>query len=66
MESTSSQYILQLTKATAALSIAESLAFLAETFPRAVVFSTSFSYEDQIVTNEILSNQIPIKIFTLD
>lgn len=31
-----------------------------------VIFSTSFSFEDQLITHKILSNQFPIKIFTLD
>lgn len=35
-------------------------------FPGEVTFSTSFSYEDQVIAHKILSNQLPIKIFTLD
>lgn len=35
-------------------------------FPGKVVFSTSFSFEDQVITHLILSNNLPIKIFTLD
>jgi phosphoadenosine phosphosulfate reductase len=31
-----------------------------------VIFSTSFSYEDQVITHDILSNNLPVKIFTLD
>jgi len=48
------------------LSIDELLIQLTEEFPGEVIFSTSFSYEDQIVTHKILSNNLPIKIFTLD
>lgn len=48
------------------LSIAESLHLLATEFPGKVTFSSSFSYEDQAITHEILSNNFPIKIFTLD
>jgi phosphoadenosine phosphosulfate reductase len=51
---------------TKGLSIAETLAYLATTYKDAVVFSTSFSYEDQVITHQILDNKLPIKIFTLD
>lgn len=44
----------------------ESLALLAERFRGKIVFSTSFSLEDQIITHIIFSNNLPIKIFTLD
>ena len=42
------------------------LAELVKEFPGAVTFSTSFSFEDQVITHKILSNQLPISIFTLD
>lgn len=45
------------------LSIEEQLKYLTTNFSE-IVFSTSFSYEDQIVTH--LINQQPIAIFTLD
>ena len=48
------------------LSIDELLLQLSKEFQGEVIFSTSFSYEDQIVTHKILSAQLPIKIFTLD
>ena len=44
----------------------ESLRTLAQLFPGEVVFSTSLGYEDQVITDLILANNIPIKIFTLD
>lgn len=44
----------------------ESLRLLAELFPGQVVFSTSLGYEDQVVTDLIAKNNIPIRIFTLD
>ncbi|MGV3560200.1 phosphoadenylyl-sulfate reductase [Larkinella arboricola] len=44
----------------------ESLRTLAELFPGQVVFSTSFGYEDQVITDLILANNIPIRIFSLD
>jgi phosphoadenosine phosphosulfate reductase len=39
---------------------------LAQHYPAGVVFSTSFSFEDQAITHAILSNQLPFGIFTLD
>lgn len=44
----------------------ESLAILAELFPGEVVFSTSLGYEDQVITDFILKNNLDITIFTLD
>lgn len=48
------------------LSNVEALRTLANLFPGEVVFSTSLGYEDQVITDLILANEIPIKIFTLD
>lgn len=48
------------------LSELEALQFLAAQFPGKVVFSTSFSIEDQAITYWILKHQLDIKIFTLD
>lgn len=48
------------------LSITEFLTFLAQQYPGQVTFSSSFSFEDQVITNEILSHNLPISIFTLD
>lgn len=39
---------------------------LASQHPGKIVFSTSYSFEDQLITHLILENQIPIRIFTLD
>jgi len=44
----------------------ESLAILADLFPGEVVFSTSLGYEDQVITDFILKNNLNISIFTLD
>jgi len=44
----------------------EMLALLSEQFPGKVTFSTSFSFEDQVVTHQIVSQELPINIFTLD
>src|SRR6186713_697753 len=48
------------------LGIAAFLRVLTDKFPYQVTFSSSFSFEDQAITHEILSNQLPVKIFTLD
>jgi phosphoadenosine phosphosulfate reductase len=48
------------------LKIRESLELLANKFPGKVTFSSSFSFEDQLISHEILANQLPISIFTLD
>lgn len=55
-----------LTERLAGLSNVEALRTLAELFPGEVIFSTSLGYEDQVITDLILANNIPIKIFTLD
>jgi phosphoadenosine phosphosulfate reductase len=44
----------------------EALAILAKEFPGKTVFSTSFSWEDQVITHLIASQKADIKIFTLD
>ena len=46
--------------------IDEMLTLLAGQFPDEVTFSTSFSFEDQVIAHKILSNQLPVSIFTLD
>ena len=47
-------------------SIAEQLQKLSEYFSGQVVFSTSFGLEDQVITHLISTNELPVKIFTLD
>jgi phosphoadenosine phosphosulfate reductase len=44
----------------------EALRILADRFVNQIVFSTSLGIEDQVVSDMILSHNIPIKIFTLD
>ena len=56
----------ELIQRTKNLSIEETLAFLANEFSEKVVFSTSFGQEDQGITALIATNELPIKIFTLD
>lgn len=56
----------QLLHQSSGLSIADFLKHLSDQYPGQVTFSTSFSFEDQVIAHEILSNHLPIKIFTLD
>lgn len=44
----------------------EALKLLAERFKGDIVFSTSFGWEDQVITDMIFSNDLPIDVFTLD
>jgi phosphoadenosine phosphosulfate reductase len=47
-------------------SIEDALIALTKEAPGQVVFSTSFSWEDQLISHFIFSNNIPIDVFTLD
>ena len=58
--------ISQLTLKANSLSIVDFLFELTNEYPAEVTFSTSFSYEDQVISHIILTNQLPITIFTLD
>ncbi len=51
---------------TAGLEPVESLKKLADHFAGEIVFSTSFGWEDQVITHMIFANKIPIKVFTLE
>ncbi|WP_276362891.1 phosphoadenylyl-sulfate reductase [Daejeonella sp. H1SJ63] len=46
--------------------IEQSLEYFASQFPEQVVFSTSFGWEDQVISHMIFSNKLPIKVFTLE
>ena len=48
------------------LDVVAKLKYLAEKSKNKIVFSTSFGWEDQVVTHLIFSNNIPIKVFTLE
>lgn len=48
------------------LSIEQSLQYLIKTFPGKVIFSTSFGWEDQVISDIIFRNNFPIKVFTLE
>lgn len=46
--------------------IVEKLQVLVENHPGKVVFTTSFGYEDQVITDTIFKNDLDIKVVTLD
>jgi phosphoadenosine phosphosulfate reductase len=62
----SEEMIPELELATQGLNLADSLAVLAEKFAGNVVFSTSLGQEDQVITDAIFKNNLPIRVFTLD
>ena len=59
-------YLSDLTHQSDRLSISEFIQSLVKQFPGKVTFSTSFSYEDQVIAHEICSNGLPVNVFTLD
>ena len=48
------------------LNMGDFLNLVSTKFPIAVTFSTSFSFEDQVISHAILKGNLPIHIFTLD
>jgi len=58
--------ISELSKETSSLSIQKTLLFLADKFSGKISFSTSFGMEDQVITDMIFSDNLPIRLFTLD
>jgi phosphoadenosine phosphosulfate reductase len=42
------------------------LSLLTNRFPEQIVFSTSFGWEDQVITHMIFTNNLSIKVFTLE
>jgi phosphoadenosine phosphosulfate reductase len=65
MEAPSIQ-IQKLQAALDSLSKGEALELLHNAFPGKVTFSSSFSFEDQVITHDIIQSTLPISIFTLD
>lgn len=47
-------------------SIEERLQILVSEFPGKIIFTTSFGMEDQVITQKIFSNNLDIKVITLD
>ena len=66
MFQTLKEQVSSIAEAASVVSIDELLLALVNQFPGKVIFSTSFSYEDQVITHKILSNKKKKKIFTLD
>jgi phosphoadenosine phosphosulfate reductase len=66
MEHIHKNNVSELLHQTTGLTISEVLSLLTKQFPGKVTFSSSFSFEDQAIAHDILSNQLPISIFTLD
>ncbi|MDX8340379.1 phosphoadenylyl-sulfate reductase [Draconibacterium sp. IB214405] len=62
MQELTDKYNAQLAEKT----IVEKLQFLVEQHPGKVVFTTSFGYEDQVITDIIFKNDLPINVVTLD
>lgn len=58
--------LMQLKYELADLDVVQQLQHLADEFKGKIVFSTSFGWEDQVITHLIFSNNIPIKVFTLE
>src|SRR5690606_27229150 len=56
----------EITQLTAGKPVLDALKAVADRFPGKVVFSTSFGVEDQVITHFIFSNNLPIKVFTLE
>jgi phosphoadenosine phosphosulfate reductase len=47
-------------------SLLEGIKLVSELFPGKVVFSSSLGQEDQVLTDVIFKNDLPVKIFTID
>src|SRR5262245_18497064 len=47
-------------------SVTEGIRLVTEWFPDEVVFSSSLGQEDQLLTDIIFKNNLPVKIFTID
>lgn len=47
-------------------SLEESISAFTAVYPGQVVFSTSLGEEDQVITDVIFRNQIPVRVFTID
>lgn len=58
--------VLSLQDRIAQLSIADALHLLADAFPGKLTFSTSFSMEDQVITDQVSKSGVPVTVFTLD
>ncbi|BAV08806.1 phosphoadenosine phosphosulfate reductase [Filimonas lacunae] len=64
--STTNSTLELLQKTTNTPDILTALRNISDAFPGGVIFSTSFSWEDQAIAHLIFSEQLPIEVFTLD
>lgn len=48
------------------LSLVDALQFITQKFGDSIVFSTSLGQEDQVITDAVFKNKLPIDVFTLD
>lgn len=56
----------EIKEAIKALTPQEVLVYLAQKFENEIIFSTSFGWEDQVISDMIFSQNLPIKVFTLE
>jgi phosphoadenosine phosphosulfate reductase len=56
----------ELQAATKGMTLSQSLAYLTELFPGKVILSSSFSWEDQVLSHFVLDAKLNVEIFTLD
>lgn len=66
MEAFSETHIHQLQEQLEQRPLHEALQILVDAFSEAVTFSTSFSFEDQLITHHIAASHLPVTVFTLD
>lgn len=64
--STKEHSLVLLQQATNTSDIITALRNIVDAFPGGVIFSTSFSWEDQAISHIIFTEQLPITVFTLD
>jgi len=56
----------ELLSAIKGMEVSQSLAYLSELFPSKVTLSSSFSWEDQVLSHFVLDGELNVEIFTLD
>jgi phosphoadenosine phosphosulfate reductase len=60
------QKVNELNETVKSLDTIEALKFLATEYKSKIVFTSSFGYEDQVITDMIFKNNIEIEVVTLD
>ena len=60
------QIVEELNQLATTKSTVELLEIVAERFAGQAVFTTSFGYEDQVITDMIFGNKVPVEVITLD